>query len=99
MAGITESHTVTLTGLLQLSPEPGAAAGHIFTVTRKELQAAAEVGWACYWCKPIQPHQKMQSEDGFAGAIRGKAVIYVADMEFLRWCFFLHTHVLELTRG
>lgn len=49
--------------------------------------------------QPIQPHQKIQSEDGFTGLTQGKVVIYVADMEFLRWCFFLHTHVLELTRG
>lgn len=49
--------------------------------------------------QPIQPHQKIQSEDGFAGITQGKEVIYVADMEFLRWCFFLPTHVLELTRG
>lgn len=47
--------------------------------------------------QPIQPHQKIQSEGGFAGVTRGKAVIYVADTEFLRWCFFLQTHVLELT--
>lgn len=49
--------------------------------------------------QPIQPHQKIQSEDGFAGVTRGEAVIYVANMEFLRWCSFLHTHVVELTRG
>lgn len=62
MAGITESRTVTLTGLLQLSRVPGAAATHVFTVVRKELQDAAEVAWVCCWCSPFSHIRKFSQK-------------------------------------